>query len=405
MQMAPRLIPQPPGAGPPPSRRLADAAANAQRIVIVVGSMTAGGAERVAATMANAWVEQGREVWLVSTYLGSRALDYPLDARVSVVFLADSISKSHAPVPVVLSKLVAFRRMILAISPDVVVSFLSNVNVLAIVALFGTRIPLIVSERVDPAAVVELSRALRLARALSYRYADALVVQTSAAAKGYRERLQGVSRIAVIRNPLPAELSASGLRASQASSGGCVIAMGRLTPQKCFATLIQAFRLALGADVAWRLQIWGEGPQRHELQKLVRKLQLQNRVEICGSTSQPWSALAAAHVFVLTSQYEGFPNAMLEAMAIGLPCVAFDCPSGPRELADNGNAAVIVPLGDIDGLADALRSVARNQERREQLGARAAEFVRREFSQVAVMGEWDTLISEVVRSRKTTQVK
>jgi GalNAc-alpha-(1->4)-GalNAc-alpha-(1->3)-diNAcBac-PP-undecaprenol alpha-1,4-N-acetyl-D-galactosaminyltransferase len=375
----------------------------AHRLVIVVGSMTAGGAERVAVTMANSWVEQGREVWLVSTYLGSRALNYSLDARVSLVFLADSTRQTRVPVPAMLRKIPALRRAILVIAPDVVVSFLSNVNVLAIAALLKTRIPLIVSERVDPAAEIELSRSLRLARALSYRYADALVVQTASAARRYRERLPRLSRIAVIRNPLPAELSASPVRASQGSGGGCVIAMGRLTPQKCFAKLIEAFRLAFGADNAWRLQIWGDGPQRRELQGLVQNLKLHDRVEICGATTQPWSVLAAAQIFAMSSQYEGFPNAMLEAMAIGLPCVAFDCPSGPRELADNGSSAIIVPPANVPLLAEALRDLARDRERREQLGKRAAEFVRREFSQTSVMAEWDTLIGEVIRGRKTMQ--
>lgn len=394
----PQLMQQLRGAKPPAAMPV-DNSTVGHRIVIVVGSMTAGGAERVAATMANAWVERGREVWLVATYLDSRVLGYSLDPRVSLVFLADSMRNTSAPLA--LRKVVALRRVIRGIAPEVVVSFLSNVNVLAIAALLNTRIPLIVSERVDPAAEIELSRALRLARALSYRYADVLVVQTATAAQRYRERLQGISRIAVIRNPLPAELSAWPVRAVQDGGGGCVIAMGRLTAQKCFGKLIEAFHLAFRADHTWRLQIWGEGPQRRELQGLIHKLKLQDRVEICGTTIQPWAALAAAQIFAMSSQYEGFPNAMLEAMAIGLPCVAFDCPSGPRELAANGSTAIIVPLADVQLLAEALRDLAGDRDRRQQLGTHAAEFVRREFSQTSVMAEWDSLISEVIRGHKT----
>jgi glycosyltransferase involved in cell wall biosynthesis len=92
---------------------------------------------------------------------------------------------------------------------------------------------------------------------------------------------------------------------------------------------------------------------------------------------------------------------MLEAMAIGLPCVAFDCPSGPRELADGGDAAIIVKPGDVAMLAKALRDLAGDRESRRELGARAAAFVRREFSEASVMGHWDTLINEVIRRRKS----
>src|SRR2546429_3706951 len=91
----------------------------------------------------------------------------------------------------------------------------------------------------------------------------------------------------------------------------------------------------------------------------------------------------------------------LEAMAIGLPTVAFDCPSGPRELADGGDAAIIVKPGDVDMLAEALCDLAGDREFRRQLGARAAAFVRREFSEASVMADWDSLISDVIRRRKS----
>ena len=372
-----------------------------RRLVIVIGSMTAGGAERVATTMANAWVERGREVWLVSTHLGPRVIGYRIHPSVSLMCLSDAMTRrTSSRWAASLQKIPALRRLLSAIEPDVVVSFLTNVNVLVIATLASSGIPVIVSERVDLAADVELLRTLRVARALLYPFADALVVQTAAVALRYRERLCRVPPIAIIRNPLPGELSASPVRARQDGTGGCVIAMGRLTPQKGHAQLIEAFRRALGEDVSWRLQIWGDGPLRRDLQRLIDELHLADRAQLCGVTSEPWSVLAGAQIFALSSKYEGFPNAMLEAMAIGLPCVAFDCPSGPRELADGGDAAVIVRSGDVDMLAEALRDLAEDREGRRQLGVRAAAFVRREFSEASVMGDWDALIDEVIGRRK-----
>src|SRR6185437_3279047 len=99
--------------------------------------------------------------------------------------------------------------------------------------------------------------------------------------------------------------------------------------------LIEAFASACGNDAGWQLRIWGDGPLREDLQRLVDGLELGHRVQLCGLTDQPWAALAVGQIFALSSDYEGFPNAMLEAMALGLPCVAFDCPSGPREFADD----------------------------------------------------------------------
>lgn len=369
----------------------------ARRIVIVVGSLAAGGAERVAATMANAWRNAGDEVWLVSTYLGAREAAYPLHPGVSVVFLAAALSgPSWSPWPPALKKAWALRKLLQSVKPDVVISFLTNVNVLTIVACANSAVPLIVSERTDPLHDPELPRALRAARALCYRRADALVVQSAAAARRYVARLRGVTRMAVIGNPLPTELATSVTRATQGGTGGCVVALGRLTREKGYARLIAAFARAFSDDASWQLRIWGDGPLRGELTSLVERLGLTDRVSLCGLTDRPWAVLASGQIFALTSDYEGFPNAMLEAMALGLPCVAFDCPTGPRELADDGRTALLIPPGDVTAFAGALRELASNDALRKSLGERAAAHVRERFSQGSVMAEWDALIAEVM---------
>ncbi len=370
----------------------------ARRVVLVVGSTAVGGAERVAVTLANAWAAQGREVWIVSSFLGGRSTFYTIDARVSLLYLADSMSRPpQRRWLAAFHKICALRRLIVQINPDVTVSLLTNVNVLAITALLALRIPLIVSERVDPAADVELPRALQIARALSYPFADWLVVQTAGAAASLAKRLRRVSRVAVIPNPIPGALMASQARAGHDGTEGTVIAMGRLSAQKGYAKLIQAFGKAFATDSGWRLQIWGDGPLQSELQGLIEALRLSGRIRLCGQTEEPWAVLAAAQIFALTSQYEGFPNAMLEAMALGLPCVAFDCPSGPRELSDAGRAAIIVPLNDVEKLAQELKNLATNRDARAQLGARAAAFVRQEFSEATVLALWDELFGQILR--------
>jgi glycosyltransferase involved in cell wall biosynthesis len=369
----------------------------AQRIVIVVGSLARGGAERVATTMANAWARQGRQVWLVATYLGEREPVYPLHRGVSVVLLSELIPVgSSFRGLAAIRKAFALRGLVRRIAPDAVVSFLTNVNVLAILALSGLRFPLIVSERTDPAADVDLHWLFRVGRGLSYRRADALVVQTAAVAKRWADRLPGVRRIKIIHNPLPRELDASPLRARHDVAGGLVVAMGRLGREKGFAGLIEAFAIAFTDDPSWKLDIWGDGPLQDDLARRIAESQLEGRVRLRGATIQPWTVLAAAQIFVLSSEYEGFPNAMLEAMAVGLPCVAFDCPSGPQELADGGAAAIMVPAGDVQELARTLRNVAADCEVRRRVGSRAAAYVRREFSESKVMRDWDRLLGELL---------
>lgn len=359
--------------------------------------MTRGGAERVAATLSNAWAARGDEVFLIPTRLPAAEPEYPLHAGVRFEPLA-AVMETAAGKGGVIAKFRGLRRMIRTLDPDVVVSFLTNVNVTALVALPGLRAPLVISERVDPAASIEMPYSLRLARKLLYQFADTLVVQTAAASMRYRGLLLRPPATVVIPNPLPAPLQAATERATatDAAEGGDIVAIGRLTPQKRFDVLIRAFARAFASGTApWTLSIWGEGPLREPLQQLIRDSGLDGRVRLCGPTDDPWAVLAGAQMFALSSMYEGFPNAMLEAMALGVPCVAFDCPSGPRELALDGELAVLIRNGDEDALAEALQSLAADRERRVGLGRAGAESARVRFAEGSVLAAWDELFQRL----------
>lgn len=356
--------------------------------------MAAGGAERVASTLANAWSVRGDKVWIVPTFLGDVHSAYPLHSDISLVRLRISASGLLQPFRPLL-KIRALRALVRSISPDVVVSFLTNVNALALVALRSEHIPVIVSERVDPAARVEIPWYYRAARTVLYRFAAALVVQTSAAGESYRAAIIRPPRIWVIGNPLPQSLHLSSTRADLLSGKPHVVAMGRLVPQKRFDLLIRAFDRAVGDEKAWTMAIWGDGPDEASLQRLIEELGLQSRVFLRGPTNEPWKELASGRIFALTSAYEGFPNAMLEAMALGLPCVAFDCPSGPSDLAANGSAAVLVQSGDVGALASELKKLASDPDRQARLGREAATSVRARFSEETITAKWDELFDAV----------
>lgn len=367
------------------------------RIALLASSMGAGGAERVASTLANAWAGMGREVFLVPTFLGSDASGYATQPGVVMAPLAGFFSEPLARVCGRTStKLRAMRKLISSISPDVVISFLTNVNVMTIVALTGMDKPLIISERADVTARVEMPKILDLARRAIYQFADALVVQTEDAALRYRRCIYRIPQTSVIANPLPRELHEDRRRVSHGDGGGEIVAMGRLVAQKQFDQLIMAFAQVFRTETAWKLTIWGEGPLRKKLEDLVVQLQMQERVRLPGVTSSPWDRMASAQIFALTSAYEGFPNSMLEAMALGMPCVAYDCPTGPKELSDNGAAAVLVPSGDVASLAGALRMLADEPTQRMQIGQLAAQSVRERFSQAAILSKWDNLFGTLL---------
>lgn len=355
--------------------------------------MAAGGAERVACTLANAWSSRGDQVTLMPTFSGRGECFYELSADVRLVYLADLVSSRVRTFVNQLARLRALRRFMTTEHPDVIVSFLSNVNVAAVLASAGLGIPVIVCERIDP-FVMPTTRLLRLACRFTYPLADALMVQTHAVAAKYASSGLTLRRVHVIPNPVPGQI----LDIQQHAGIGNkkrLLSVGRLDEQKQFDVLIKVFASLAGRLANWSLRIVGEGPLRPVLQRQIIKLGLERRVELPGRTANIGEELTEADAFVLTSNYEGFPNALLEAMVVGLPCVTFDCPSGPREMSMDGQVALLVPLNDEQALGHALERVMSDANLRKSLGSQARASVIERFSLNKVLEQWDSLFEDV----------
>jgi glycosyltransferase involved in cell wall biosynthesis len=249
----------------------------------------------------------------------------------------------------------------------------------------------IVSERVHPAHQ-PLPLAWRMVRQLSYAMADAVSVQTGDIAEWFRRHTR-VKRLVVIPN---ATRYARDIQPGAAvpTPRPQILAMGRLARQKGFDLLLDAFaRSGLMAD-GWHLAILGEGGERQALLGQAAALGLGDALTLPGHVADigPW--LAQSDIFALPSRYEGFPNALLEAMQTGRACVSFDCPSGPGDLVQDGRNGLLVAAEDIDGLSHALRRLAADGELRRRLGA-AASLAAREFSPASVYAKWLALIDAV----------
>jgi glycosyltransferase involved in cell wall biosynthesis len=359
------------------------------RLTMLIHSMSSGGAERVLATTANAWAARGWRITLLTFDDGSEAPFYRLDPRIEHRPLGIERASSGAlqAVTANLRRALAIRRAIVDSKPDAVLSFLDVVNVRVLLSTIGISQPVIVKEETDPGQK-QLGKEWKALRRLLYPLASRVVVLSEDALSYFPASIQRNARI--IPNPIEVGSATSPAQIS----GKTAIAMGRFVPEKGFDMLLDAFARIERRHPDWRLVIWGDGPLRPELETQRDRLGLRERAELPGRTADPFTELRAADLFVMSSRREGFPMALGEAMACGLPAVSFDCRSGPRQLIRPGIDGVLVENANVAALADAMSDLMTNDDERRRLAERAPDVLER-FGTERVLAMWEKLILDV----------
>ncbi len=356
------------------------------RITFVIHSLGGGGAERVLARIATHWADNGHAVDILTLSDAPPASGIRLPESVNIHPLG-IVSQGGRPLwsPRNLTGLATLRKTIQRLRPGCVISFLDMPNCVTLTACLGMRVPVIVSDRVGTLPADLVSHWTRLSRVL-YRFAKHIVVQTERGRPRIAGSLQ--NRVTVIPNPVdPPGEDPLPLR----SRSRKIVGIGRLTHQKGFDLLIRAFRNVAGEFSNWNVEILGEGPERGNLERLVAGEGLEGRVSLSGWRPGPGTILGDAQVFVLPSRFEGFPNALCEAMAHGCAVIAADCPTGPREIVDSERDGILVPNEDVDALTAALHRLLGSEDLRTRLGAAATNVVQR-FSLPSIMKKWETLL-------------
>lgn len=384
-----------------------------RRVAFVIWSLERGGAERVLSTLANEFVRRGSEATVIQ-FAVRHEREYTLDPHVTRLLLPgrpwprrpSAMTRSgpgeQSPSKPWWRRLVVDRLLGLTkdltwtfrlasrlrtIRPDVVISFMEASNVRTLLATRFLPSAVVVAERTDPRHHW-IEPKWRLLRRVTYRWADALVVQTTSVAEWARAFVPA-NRIHVVPNPAPS------WDEPQRTREAVVLGMGRLGREKGFDLLIEAFAKVEGRHPGWRLDIAGRGELRAELVELSRELGIGDRVRLLGEVDEPERELRRASIFALSSRYEGFPNVLLEAMACGTPVVAVDCPSGPRDIVEDETTGLLVPMEDASALASALERLMASAELRDRLGGNAREAVRARFSLEAVLALWEGILDAV----------
>jgi len=402
-------------------------------IVLVCPHLGDGGVQRVVTTLANAWNHSGRKVVVVTVFGAEDS--YRLDPGVHRIALhrtstwlhtieaitrllgtasetgwngrlaallsgikrsAGAILKRPAPAwlrqhlwrfyPPLTARAIALRRAVKTTEANSVVSFCGSTNVVTVLGCRGTKRRVIISERNDPSRQV-LAFPWNTLREQFYRRADVVTANSRGAICAMKDYVPP-TKCVYVPNPVKADVRHTPRARSRARR---MLIVARLQPQKGHDVLFRALACLPARLAKWRLDVAGRGPATLRLKALARELHVATRIWWHGYVADPTALYARAAIFVLPSRHEGTPNALLEAMAHGMPVVVRDASPGPLEIVDHGVTGLIVPADDASALADTLIALADDAEWRRRMGDAARERVK-EFSVPATLARWERLI-------------
>lgn len=365
-----------------------------KKILFHINSMGKGGAERVVSVLSGCFAGNGYDVIIVTLWHAEE--EYELAGAVKRINLEDLWQGRHmGRLETAFRRLLDLRRIMKEEKPDLVISFCNKANFRCAYAMSGMKIPLLASVRNDP-RVDYLPHRISVKR--MEKKASGCVFQTPDAKACFDRRLQEKSRI--IWNPVDEKYLLAGSEQQKSSRKHEIVTVGRLSSQKNQQLLLKAFHRIRSRFPDYVVKLYGEESEagsREALLAYVKEQEMDGQVLFMGQSSHLEKEIRDAALFVLPSDYEGMPNALVEAMVLGLPVIATDCPcGGPAELIEDGISGLLVPVGDVEGLAAAMERVLTDQTLAEHLGQNA-ERLAEKVSPGKVYEEWKHYAEELMK--------
>ena len=336
-----------------------------KKICFVSAGLSGGGMERSLTSLANYFAELGHQVTIVNLF--RTEVFFALHSSITIVWPNLNRDSTHRMLYAI--RLVPYlRREIQKSKAGAVLSFGEWFNAYVIISLIGTKQRLFISDRMGP--LLKLGFPLDQANKLLYKYATGIIAQTQTAKKIIASKTKA-KNIAVIPNAV-IPIDVISLKKEKR-----IITVGRLSREKGHEILLAAF--AKLQDKSWVLDIVGDGPKRKRLEEQVRSLGIAERVIFHGHQKHFGELLGRASIFVLPSYYEGFPNALVEAMSVPLAVISSDCVAGPSEIIRHGLDGLLFEPGNVDVLLELLTALTSNEKQRDYLASNAFK-VRERFA-------------------------
>lgn len=336
------------------------------KIAFVTNKLLYGGAERCMSLLANEMCRVGHKVEFILIE-PNKDCAYTIDKDISIRHLNGFSIKSFRNS---LGLLLDLRKSIKAFKPDAIICFMPDSAVFSYIAQLGLSIPIIFSERNDPKNNIN-GRLLRFFQSCALRFSKKIVFQTKGAQSYYGDRYRSKSYI--ILNPFNRSLLPDPHMGERKK---VFVSVGRLEKQKNHRLLIDSFAMIAHLHKDYNLIIYGDGNLRTDLEERITYHHLEQRVLLSGKITDVFQKINDSSVFVFSSNYEGLPNALIEAMALGLPCVTTDCsPGGARELIQNKVNGIIVPCNDSVELSRAMNYMIEHPEKAKRMGDEARKIM------------------------------
>lgn len=353
-----------------------------KRLIFFIGTLQAGGAERVISELTRVLVAD-YEITIILYY--NKDIFYDIDNRVHIV----NLERKHLGKSL-LKKAICFRNYVQKHNPDLVISFLTPFNIFSYFVLIGIKCPLILCERSDPRHY-STNIILKILRNLSYSLADGVIFQTYMGLSFFSSAVRKHSIL--IPNPrfVSKDIVGKGLRVEKESK---IVTVARLTAAKNLPMLINAFNMVYSDFPNYQLVIYGDGEEREPLQKMIDQLGLGDRVVLYGKVKNIYDYISSASLFVLSSDFEGMSNALMEAISLGLPVISTNV-SGAAEMVINGVNGFLIDTGDVEALTIAMRKILIDPELRKRMGQESVKLSNIfDFENVVV--QWKSYIEEMI---------
>lgn len=357
-----------------------------KKIGFVIGKLSSGGAERVISTLSNELIER----FDITIITFSKATPfYVLDGRINVIPCLEKAEKPKSMIDSLKLNYTLVKR-IAKISKqeeiDILIGFITSANILTVLAAKRNGIPSVISERNNP-LVEDVPKLWEILRRYVYPMADTLVLQTKGIKKLYEKKIKA-HKIAILPNPISSRLSE--LRRTDTRQEKIILSVGRLDKNKCHDELITAFHTI--RPKGWKVKIIGDGNKKETLTKLIESYDLSESIQIISKVKNIDKYYNEASIFVFTSKTEGFPNALLEAMHFGLPCISTDCNFGPSDLIINGENGYLISVNDQEALTNRLSDLISNKNLQLKFSENAKQTTE-QYKSENVVSQWEALIN------------